>query len=155
MVRVTLWHEPQYFQFFIQDPIAERDDVLGPSTSDALEEEGVACGKGIVVVSVKSEYTTIPVVVEYDQEAPEVGFGAWDRVVECGLDICSNEIAFVRCPDGAREGSFGSLEVRPGTYRVRICFGGQSIVNANGHTGDHYAVQIWPSDDMQKVVLKT
>ena len=72
MLRVTLWHEPEYFGFYIKDPGAEIS--MGPSEATEVEQHRFAARQGIVTVGVKSEYTTIPITVEFDQlgaEPPE------------------------------------------------------------------------------------
>lgn len=143
MLRVTLWHVPQYFQFYIQDPAADTSQLVQEPTYQHLDESGFFEGEGLVVVRVKSEYSRIPVLVEYDADNPnECDRASWDRVIECSLANSSGVIAFVGCPDGV----FGELEVPAGNYHLRVHYGGQDDVRPDGETGDHYLVQIWPAE---------
>lgn len=155
MLRATLWHEPQYFQFLVQDPAADGKDVFNARASEQVEAQRFACGEGILIVRVRSEYTRIPITVEFDRELPlETDLDQWDRVIECSLDVKSTEIVFAGCPDGPIHGRFGELAVAPGRYRLRVCYGGQEAVQPDGETGDHYLIQIWPSADRASKILK-
>lgn len=155
MLRVTLWHEPQYFQFFVQDPAADGKDVFNARVSKLVEAQRFACGEGFLIVRVRSEYTRIPITVEFDRESPlGIDLDRWDRVIECSLDVKSAEIVFAGCPDGPVHGRFGALAVTPGRYRLRVCYGGQEAVKPDGETGDHYLIQIWPSADAASTILK-
>jgi hypothetical protein len=155
MLRVTLWHEPQYFQFFVQDPAADGSDVFDPRTTNLIESQRFVCGDGMLIVRVISEYTRIPITVEFDRDVPPaIDLDQWDRVIECSLDIRSSEIVFAGCPDGPVHGRFGALAVHPGRYRLRVCYGGQNTVQSDGETGDHYLIQIWPSKEATSKVLK-
>jgi|JI10StandDraft_1071094.scaffolds.fasta_scaffold876536_1 hypothetical protein len=150
MLRVTLWHEPEYFGFYIKDPGAEIS--MGPSEATEVEQHRFAARQGIVTVGVKSEYTTIPITVEFDQlgaEPPERT--DWDRIVECSLAIHERAIVF----EGSTGTEFGRLEVPPGNYRTRIHYGGQNIIQGDGETGDFYLIQIWPSSDVSSIVIKS
>lgn len=155
MQRVTLWHEPQYFQFFIQDPASDTAALEVQSTYRTLEEQRVYSDGGLAIVRVVSEFTRIPVTVEFDSSRPEAAdFEKWDRIVECSIEVLSGEIAFAGCPDGPIHGKFGSFMASPGRYRLRVHFGGQDVSHDDGETGDFYLVQIWPSSDAGFSVLK-
>jgi len=155
MLRVTLWHEPQYFQFFIQDPAADTDLLVSKSTYGDLKLRRFACGNGITIVRVRSEYTRIPIAVEFDADGlAREDFGKWDHVVECSLETRTKEIVFAGCPDGPIHGAFGTLAVAPGRYRLRIHYGGQNTVQPDGETGDFYLVQVWPSNESDSEILK-
>ena len=155
MQRLTLWHEPQYFQFFIQDPASDMTILEAQSTYRILERQRFYCGGGLAIVRVVSEFTRIPVAVEFDNGQPEAAdFEKWDRIIECSIEVNSGEIAFVGCPDGPIHGKFGSLMVIPGRYRLRVYFGGQDVSQDDGETGDFYLIQVWPSEEINSVVIK-
>lgn len=155
MLKVTFWHEPDGFQFYIQDPVAEIGDIGGERIYNELTQRRFVCGSNIAIICVVSEFSEIPVTVQYDQIAlkPE-NFDEWDRVIEFSLETESKEIVFASCPDGPIYGRFGTLEVNSGCYRLRLYYGGQNTVQPDGTTSDYYLVQIWPDEMKGSEILK-
>lgn len=155
MIKITFWHEPGYFQFYIQDPIADGNDLCSSKISKEMQRQRFGCGVGIVCVHVISEYSEIPITVQYDGDELELeDFSNWDRIIECPLTTQSKKIVFAGCPDGPRYGCFGTLEIPPGSYRLRIYYGGQNTQQMDGETEDFYLVQIWPSNESDIKILK-
>lgn len=149
MLRATLWHEPAYFAFHVRD--RSHREVLGSTVASELQERKIAAREGVVAVSVKSEYTEVPITVEFDRDAPNrIRPESWDRIVECPLRVRGTAISFESCVGD----EFGRLEVPSDHYRLRVCYGGQGVVHPDGETEDFYLVQIWPSNDTTIVVLK-
>lgn len=154
MLRMTLWHEPNHFQFYIQDRY--KGAGINRRLGEELLSRDFAVGKGIVLVAVKSEFAQIPIAVEFDQNPLEIlNFEDWDKIVECSIDVVSGELVFVGCASDPVRESFGLLEVSPGVYRLRIFFGGQDSVGSSGAATDHYLVQVWPSTDVVETVVKS
>jgi hypothetical protein len=152
--RLILKHVPGYGQFYIQDP-RDYEAELGTNFEQAIGSTRLYCGEGQLAVFVVSEYTELPITVDFHPKPPPSDASAkWDRVVECSLDIASGHIVFAGCPDGPIYGKFGEIVVRPGRYRIRVHYGGQSTVQLDGSSSDFYLVQIWPSDKNGIVVLK-
>jgi hypothetical protein len=152
MLKFTIFHTPNYFQFYIQDRQSV-DDLQGNHYE--MLKNGFGCGEGIILVSVSSEYSQIPITVEFDHNAPEPhDFAKWDRVIECSLAIQSEDIVFVGCPGGPDTDCFCALETGPGHYRLRIYYGGQDTLQLDGETNDYYRVQIWPGEQQDSRVLK-
>lgn len=150
MMKTRLWHEPNYFQFHIEDAGAEVS--LDRMVSSEIAEKGFSTRQGFVGIRVVSEYTSIPIDVEYQSAgASEIDLSSWDRVIECGFVTASGKVGFIGC---AASDYFGVLEVLPGRYRLRICYGGQNTVADDGDSADQYLVQIWPSEDEREIVLK-
>ncbi|GMW04015.1 MAG: hypothetical protein AMXMBFR84_51490 [Candidatus Hydrogenedentota bacterium] len=149
-MKTRLWHEPNYFQFHIED--AELEVNLDRKVSSEIAEKGFSTRRGFVGVRVVSEYTTIPIDVEYQSNGvPDFDLSSWDKVVECGFVTTSGRIGFIGC---AASSYFGVLEVLPGKYRFRICYGGQNAVTDDGDSADHYLIQIWSSEDDRETILK-
>lgn len=47
------------------------------------------------------------------------------------------------------------IEVTPGTYRVRVCYGALDTLSANGLEGDdRYRLQLWPAPSSGVRILK-
>jgi hypothetical protein len=139
--QVTLWHEPSHFQFYIRGSIPTPE--LDSSITADLQRSALAVREGIVVVGVRSEYTLVPITVEFSRE----GFGPsdpsrWDRVHECALVTPKGGIVFESCTGEP----FGHLDVDAGEYRLRVHYGGQAKVRDNGETEDFYLIQVWPTN---------
>lgn len=65
--------------------------------------------------------------------------------------------------DGLRLGSDGvskfkeakRLDLQPGTYRVRVSYGGLRVMEGESEPDDdHYRIQLWPGPQSEPVVLK-
>jgi hypothetical protein len=94
----------------------------------------------------------VPVVVDVLHSAPEDGeaeLAAWD-VVEASLAVPTRRVAIDGCtshlPERSRHRGSGMavsphFGVAPGTYRVRVYYGGLGT-----HGGDHYRIALWPQE---------
>jgi len=148
MMRLTLWHTPQYFQFFVRSPGVGARGV----PSDDLDSNGFSASRGEVIIRTLSEYSEVPITVEYDADGlTSRELENWDHIVECSIDADQGKLVFEGC---ASAKPFGELVVPPGRYRIRIHFGGQLSGKRDGSTEDFYLLQIWPSEDSSVKVLK-
>lgn len=143
MLKVTLWHEPEGHAFCIRDSKFTNYDAL----SSAFTKEGIKTGlsalPGFARVRVLSEFSEIPITVEYDDFGPEpIDPEEWDSVNGLELLIDGEEIVF----ESVLGDEFGNLKVKPGSYNLRICSGGQSSLAEDGSTEDFYLVQVWPAE---------
>lgn len=150
MLRLTFWHEPEGFHFFVRDPTVRiRTDR---ARSDERLSRGFAVQDSEISIRTLSEFSELPITVEYSHDGCEAAdFDRWDHVVECSLESKSGK--FVLEGTTAPQ-PFGELEVPSGRYRVRIHFGGQLTGKQDGSTEDFYLLQIWPSEDTSVKVLK-
>jgi len=149
MLKTTLWHEPEGFGFFVCDP--EFRESIDADASDEAWANRFAARRGFVKICVVSEFSEIPITVEFDQSGPSpIDDAVWDRVVECSIETRSNALAF----ESAVGDEFGRLEVPAGLYRVRVCYGGQTTKQHSGESEDFYLIQIWPSDDLSTAHLR-
>jgi len=139
-----------YFQFYLQDESAEGN--LGESWNQQAVRRLLALAPGTVGVGTVRNMT-VPVTVQVRQSEPEEELARWDHVVECGIEVPSGRLVVAGCtdyfPDAAR------IEVRPGHYRVRVCYGGLNTLSEDGLEGDdHYKVVLWPAEPAAVRVLK-
>jgi hypothetical protein len=149
MLKIALWHEPEYFGFYVKDPLAHIP--MDPTEPDRVREHRFATWGGGVVVGVTSEFTAIPIAVEFNRRSPDsIDQSQWDRIIECSLETKTNGIAF----EGSTGDEFGRLDVVPGRYRLRIHYGGQDVRKPDGNTGDFYLIQVWPSTDVYSRMIK-
>lgn len=151
MLRVTLWHEPEGFHFYLRDPTEK--ELRRPSimvTQERQTKGFVATHRGVAIRTI-SEFSAVAIHVEYDVDGFENGsMDEWDHVVECSLET-SGRFAFEGCTDPE---PFGVLDVPEGAYRVRIHFGGQQSGKVDGSSEDFYLIRIWPGKAGVTTILK-
>ena len=149
MIKTTISHEPEGFHFWMLSEggipaIADRQ------FQEFRAQRFLLLGRAIAV-SVVSEFTEIPITVEFDRFGPDpITESSWDRIVECPLAVGSKAIVF----ESAVGDEFGRLEVPSGLYRLRICYGGQNTRQHSGESADFYLIQIWPSKDTSTKIIK-
>jgi len=142
-----------YFQVMLED---DGDKSVGLAMEDAWTQKTVNDRLAIVPHGISistARNMTVPVTVDVLDRAPEDDFSGWDHIVECSLEIASGRIVVRGCtdwyPDAAR------IPVTPGTYAVRIYYGGLDTIDDLGLEGDdHYRVVLWPGAERPTAVLK-
>ncbi|KIU45908.1 MULTISPECIES: hypothetical protein [Bradyrhizobium] len=139
-----------YSQFYIQDE-STADELSAewtPETTDRM----LAAGSGVVRIgTVRNMH--VPVSVQILEREPNDDSAGWDHIVEASLDVPSGRIAIAGCtdyfPDAAR------IDVAPGTYRVRVSYGGLDTLSEDGLEGDdRYRLQLWPAPPIAVRVVK-
>jgi hypothetical protein len=96
-------------------------------------------------------YTFLPVVLELWDDEPPLDVDVWDHVVEASLDVSSGRLG-LHDIGGAGEDD-DTIEVAPGTYRVRASAAGlHEATELDG--GDRYRIQLWPSEMGEPVVVR-
>jgi hypothetical protein len=93
----------------------------------------------------------IQVEIIFSTLKPPVDFGQWDQLIECGLDIPSGGLLVYGCCDFEHA---ARIELRPGSYRSRICYGKQYSCHEGRSCTEHYRVIFWPGADKSVQVLK-
>lgn len=152
MLRVTLWHEPGGFQFFLRDPNEKELRRSSEAVVNEMRAKAFSARRGGVAVRTISEFSSIAVKVEYDAGGfDDEALDGWDHVVECALETTSGKFVFEGCTDPE---PFGMLDVPKGMYRVRIHFGGQQSGKVDGSSEDFYLIRIWPGRDGATRFLK-
>jgi hypothetical protein len=138
-----------YNQFYITDKNSEGPINADFWTTDAFNER-LAIGEGILGVGtecygpVKGEVHLISGTNNQDT------LHAYDHVVEAGIEVKSGAIQILDCPNSNVE---LELNIKPGTYRVRIY--SSNLPSVEGDEGDdYYKIEIWPDTKMERIVLK-
>ena len=140
-----------YFQFYLQDEQSNGD--LSHSWTEQALSNMLAIAPGVVGVATVRNMD-VPVEVEVLDSQPDNNFEAWNHVTETSLAVPSRQIVIAGCtdyfPDAAR------ITVEPGTYRVRVYYGGLDSVDVWKLDGDdHYKVVLWLNADIAETkVLK-
>src|SRR6188508_1566944 len=109
-----------YFQFYVQDDLEGIGDLSETWTQEAVDRL-LAVAPGTVGVGTVRN-VTVPVDIEWSDSEPDESHDAWDLIVDCSLEVTSGRVVVAGCtdyfPDAAR------LDVPPGTYHVRVYYGG-------------------------------
>ncbi len=112
----------------------------------------IAVDPGIVGICT-ARNMEVPVRVDLLDTRPDDDFDRWDHVAEVSLDASSGQIVIAGCVDYFPEAK--RLPVSPGSYRVRVYYGGLNILSEDDLDGeDHYHVVLWPEKHRSPEVLK-
>ncbi len=142
MLKLTLYHTPAYFQFYICDEGASTGFLLNNNSQEKIEKFKYASSDDLISIAVVSEYSEVPIKVEYSDDGfEEINLELWDHNIETSLSTNSGKILFLGCCD---DREFGALEVSPGSYNVVVLYGGQNSVHEDGTSEDHYLVRVSP-----------
>jgi len=132
-----------YFQVYLEDENTRFIPVWSAPALDSLLAWDSSHRNGFVIGTARN--MTVPLTVEIRDTAPgEEGFSVWDMVNECSIEISSGMLVVSGCTDYYPEAP--RIPVEPGTYRVRIYYGGLDTLNEDGLEGnDHYTAVLWPA----------
>ncbi len=146
-----------YFQFTLEDEqtAGQRAGTVIELPDDwwkQLSTQMLAVDAGVIWVSTVRNMS-VPVSVTLLGNPPVDELAAWDHVAEASIAILSGKLVIAGVtgylPDEPR------LPVEPGTYRVRVYFGGLERISEDGLDGeDHYAVVLWPAEYGEPATLK-
>ena len=137
-----------YFQFYLWDKEAAPE-----APSDYTDEDLAIRMKAApnVVVIQPARNVFVPVEFEVSEHAPEPELADWDHVAEASLELPSGRLEIHECTGG----SIDSINLVPGTYRVRAYFGALEELSEDRLKGnDHYRVVVWPAPFAPINVLK-
>jgi len=141
-----------YFQFYLQDERVKTD--LSESWTQEAVDRLLAVAPGMIGVGTVRNMI-VPVVIEVSDEEPASDdASAWDQINECSLELQSGRIVVAGCtdyfPDAPR------VDVKPGSYRARVCYGDLDSLSENGLEGrDHYKVVLWEAAPGPVKVIKS
>jgi hypothetical protein len=87
-----------------------------------------------------------------DAASREKDFKRYDHVVEAGVRISSGLLEVMNFPDNKIQ---LKAIVTPGYYRIRVYSYDLANINAEADEGtDHYKIELWPSSNFERKVLK-
>jgi hypothetical protein len=142
MVTYTFTLFADYFQFYLQDEQASDD--LTEAWTESTVRDLLALGPATIAVGTVRNMD-VPVTVEVHDHEPVENIEQWDHVNECDINVPSGKIVIAGCTDYFAEAA--RIEVKPGNYRARICYGDLDSLSDDGLDGDdHYKVALWLSD---------
>ena len=139
-----------YHQFYLQDEPA--DGNLGDAWTEDASNRLLAVATGVIGVGTVRNMD-VPVTIEILDKEPLLDLARFDHVVECSLSVNSGRIVVAGCtdyfPDAAR------IDVRAGTYRVRVKYANLNSLSPDGLDGnDSYHLELWLAPSTEVSVLK-
>lgn len=148
--------DADYFQFSLEEESDLSDGSCGAPIAEGWTAQTVADMLVVVPHAIAvgtARYAIVPVTIELRDDAPPAdNFDGWDHVTECSIEIGIGRLVVNGgdyWPDNAR------IPVPPGTYAVRILYGGLDTLSEDGLEGDdHYRVLLWPGAERPPAVLK-
>lgn len=137
-------------QFYIYDKASEGNMASRNFwTNDAFQDR-LAIESGILGVGTECYGPVKAEVYVLKKKPQETNFEQYDHVVEGSLEVKSEEIEILNCPDSSVE---LKIHIVPGTYRVRAYSSNlKSVVGDEGE--DFYKIEIWPESFGDRKVLK-
>ncbi|CAA2137377.1 hypothetical protein [Methylobacterium bullatum] len=137
-----------YHQFYLWDHGEMPDTALDYSEDDLRRRVKTA---PFLLVIQPERNMSVPVELDIVDAPPDEALDLWDHVVEASLDLPSGRLEIHECTGG----SIDILSVAPGTYRVRVCFGGLTTLTDDRLDGeDHYRLILWPAPSAPLAVIK-
>ncbi|MGE8533143.1 MAG: hypothetical protein ACN6OJ_01000 [Chryseobacterium sp.] len=145
----------EYNQFYItSDKASFVEDSIKADKAAYIARLGVE--KNALVIFTQS-YSNVKGKIEVLENGPvqNIDFTKYDHIVEGGIKSASGNLEILSWPGSDVE---LSIKVKPGDYRVRIYSSNFASVEetdlANDTDNDYYRIEIWPSHDMERKVLK-
>ncbi len=139
----------EFWQFYIQDEWSSDEYVEWTSEEDY---DPIALAPGTVSICTNCD-RIVPVEIVICRSEPLPDFEDWDHLVECGIDVPSGRLIVAGCFDDC-EGEAPRINLRPGSYRARVCYGNQYSCQEYVGCSDYYRIMLWPSKDMSFRPLK-
>ncbi len=144
-----------YNQFYLID----KGETIVINQIDFWNEEafltGLALGKGIIGVKTKSYGNIKGQILILEKPVENIDFELYDYIVEGGINLQSGELQILDCPNNHIE---LSLKISSGKYRVRVYGINFASVKEpdfiNDTDDDFYKIEIWPSENVERRVLK-
>ncbi|MBD3907099.1 hypothetical protein NAL32_20480 [Chryseobacterium sp. Ch-15] len=146
----------QYNQFYIEDVNDEKKNTDSDSFWNEKAFDGrLALESGVLGIGTQS-YGNIKGDIEIlEKPNLNINFNNYDHIVEGGINIQSGKLQILNCPDNHLE---LSLKIASGKYRVRVYSSNLASVKetdlANETDNDYYHIEIWPSEEMERKILK-
>jgi len=141
----------QYNQFYICDS-DQSGDVPSDFWSEEAYDDRLGIAKGMIGIGTQS-YGHIRGEVVLLQSPTEVeNSDRYDHIVEGGLNVQSGVLQFLTCPTSSIA---LKLNIKPGTYRVRVYTSGIKGTDIDEDEGsDYYKIEIWPDSNLERKVIK-
>jgi hypothetical protein len=138
-----------YHQLYLEDE--DRIEDQPNDWGDQLVVKKIAIAPGIIGIGT-ARNMTVPVQVDLFDQKPDDDFIDWDYVIEASLEVSSGKIVIAGCSDYLPDAT--RIPVLPGSYRVRIYYGGMGTISKDGLNGDdRYRVIIWPEEEYRPLEI--
>jgi len=146
-------------QIYIYDPKTQADEEATEADNPLVRamEDGYASRRfvgsfhGVIDLITPSHASRkVPMRIEVSREPPALDADKWDHIVELPLPVPSGKLFFVASGGGTPI----TATIPPGKYRARLSARGL-VAGAGQNAGhDSYRLQLWPSRDQKRVLVK-
>jgi hypothetical protein len=137
-----------YHQFYLWDHGTSPAPPIDYTDEDLTRRIKAA---PFVVVIQPERNMNVQVRLDLRDTPPDGVLDDWDHIAEASLELPSGRLEVHECTGG----SVDIIELQPGTYRVRACFGGLGTLSEDRLDGeDHYRLILWPAPFAPVAVLK-
>jgi len=141
-------------QFYLCDSAftGETGDISFWTPAAYADRLATAKDKDIVGISIESFGHVKAELNVLDAASGEKDFKKYDHVVEAGVRISSGILEVLDFPDHKIQ---LKAIVTPGYYRIRVYSYDLKSINSEADEGtDHYKIELWPSSNFERKVLK-
>ena len=147
--------DTQYNQFYIIDKLSDAKTDSDDFWTELAHKERLAVSDSSLIGIRTESYGHINGEMMILEKANEiVDTIKYDHIVEGGLNLKSGILQILDCPMNDLQ---LELKLHPGKYRIRIYSENlDSVLETDSYDDfdDHYKIEIWPDDDMDRKVLK-
>lgn len=127
------------------------DALVVQLLSEEAQARHVGAAPGVVCI-ITARNATVPVTIEIASYPPSLDLEGWDRVIEASIEVPSGCLVLHGPTDYFPNSP--RITVKPGTYRVRVSFGGEQTVSMDELEGaDYYSVTLWPASAEKPTIL--
>lgn len=141
-----------YNQFYLCDSKSPQNINAKDFWNDQAYSDRIAMGNGIIAVRTQSYGHIIGELQFLNKESEVDNYDLYDHVVDAGIEIKSNTLQILDCPNGTVE---KEIKIIPGLYKIRIYSKNIEGVDGDENEGnDSYKIEIWKSTNLDKKVLK-
>jgi len=140
----------QYKQFYICDKLSSSDTDSDNFWTEEAHKDRLAIEDGILGIGTECYGPVNLEIIVLSSPNNTFKISSYDHIVEGGLELESGMLQIADCPNFNKE---FEVNLKPGKYRIRVYSGNLASVLGNKED-DFYKIEIWPSDIMERKVLK-
>jgi hypothetical protein len=137
----------EFTQFYLQDELSKGEAEWNLNEG----RDGLALAPGLIAVGTTCE-RVVPVEVRILLSDPPPTTDQWDHLVECTIDVQSGRLVVYGCCEDFETAH--RINLQPGKYRARVCYGNQYSYTDDKFCSDYYVVMLWRSNEELFQVVK-
>jgi len=151
MMKLYFSFDTQYSQFYIVDSLCPKEIGRADFWTPEAYKDRLAIGKGILGIGTECYGPVKGEIEVLEKENEDFDINQFDHIVEGSIEIKSGNLTIEDCPTSTKQ---LEINVNPGAYRARIYSSNLESVEGGEMGDDYYRIELWPSNDMTRKVLK-